>query len=63
MSFGLKGSLSERGNIAHVSGLYFFMSGPQNDGLPSVTIGDTIGCGYNWVRSEIYFTLNGRLLR
>ena len=45
-----------------VIGSYFYVSGAGVTRLPKVEVADTIGCGYDWAASEIYFTLNGELL-
>ncbi|EWY92130.1 hypothetical protein FOYG_09026 [Fusarium oxysporum NRRL 32931] len=60
--FGLKGSLPKNEHIIGVLGSYFYVSGAGFTRLPRVEVADTIGCGYNWAASEIYFTLNGELL-
>jgi hypothetical protein len=64
ISFGLEKSPPKSGHVIFFSGSYSFVKGAiyGQDRLPKAKIGDTIGCGYNWAGSEIYFTLNGKLL-
>jgi hypothetical protein len=62
--FGLRGSRCEHSyTISIIGSSLSVVSRPVGGGkLPDVAVGDTIGCGYNWAKSEVYFTLNGEIL-
>ncbi|KAM5356996.1 hypothetical protein ACJZ2D_016721 [Fusarium nematophilum] len=61
INFGLEGTVEGASHMIHLGGTYLFvLSGGEP--LPRVHTGDTIGCGLDWDRSEVYFTVNGQRL-